>query len=225
MMVPKARVIKATKRLLPPMNTRKARHKVGFPRFLLSLSFTLTVFLSEPAPPTGYTTNDGVQVDHHEAEKPWWDLNDDKKKKLVRTVRAYFSVSRYSHRCTSKAEGGGLALGLALIGGGAYYMHEKHKKGGEEEKAQAFEVQNWMRASQQRTEEFLKSGPRSPATWVLANPHMGFMHDALQGGESNGVSWFIARAPHAVSHHISLCQPCFILTHILLGRNPCVPHN
>lgn len=86
-------------------------------------------------------------------------------------------------------------------------MHEKHKKGGEEEKAQAFEVQNWMRASQQRTEEFLKSGPRSPATWVLANPHMGFMHDALQGGESNGVPWFIARAPHAVSHHAYLCLP------------------
>lgn len=42
MTVPKARVIKATKRLLPPMNTRKARHKVSFPQFLLSLSVTLT---------------------------------------------------------------------------------------------------------------------------------------------------------------------------------------
>lgn len=61
---------------------------------------------------------------------------------------------------------GGLAAGLAALAGGAYYAHEKHKKSGEEEKAQAWDIQNWMLAARQRTDDFLRSGPRSPATWV-----------------------------------------------------------
>ena len=69
----------------------------------------------------------------------------------------------------------------------------------EEEKAQAFELQNWLRSAQQRTEEFLRNGPRAPTTWVLANPHAPYERDLLQGGEGQGGRYFIARAPHKVS--------------------------
>lgn len=80
-------------------------------------------------------------------------------------------------------------------------MHEKHKEEGETEKAQAFEVQNWLRAAEQRTQEFQQNGPRSPATWVLSNPHSNFNRDLLQGGEANGQPLYIARAPHKVSQY------------------------
>lgn len=96
---------------------------------------------------------------------------------------------------------GGLALGLGALAGGVYYAHEKHKKGGEEEKAQAWELQNWMVAARQRTEEFLQSGPRAPVTWVyseyLDRPEI--RNSLILGGEQDGQTWYIARAPHIVS--------------------------
>lgn len=82
-----------------------------------------------------------------------------------------------------------------------YYAHGKHKKEGEEAKAQAWEIQNWMIAARQRTEEYLRLGPRAPTTWVysefLDRPEI--RSALLLGGEEDGQSWNIARAPHIVS--------------------------
>jgi predicted porin len=54
--------------------------------------------------------SDNKQDPKQEAQKNWYDLDDDKKKAL--------------------AVGGGLTAGLALLGG-AYYAHQKHKDDGE----------------------------------------------------------------------------------------------
>ncbi|EJD03147.1 uncharacterized protein FOMMEDRAFT_168195 [Fomitiporia mediterranea MF3/22] len=140
------------------------------------------------APNTGYTTDSGVQVEQHETEKKWYDLDDGKKDALL---------------------AGGLVLGLGALAGGAYYAHEKHKKGGEEEKAQAWELQNWMVAARQRTEEFLRQGPRTPVTWVyseyLDRPEL--RNNLLLGGEENGQPWYIARAPHIGGLQPGKCRP------------------
>ncbi|KAL5523918.1 hypothetical protein ACEPAG_8091 [Sanghuangporus baumii] len=129
------------------------------------------------APDSGYTADNGVQVQEQDTKKKWYDLDDNKKDALL---------------------AGGLALGLGALAGGAYYAHEKHKKDGEEAKAQAWEIQNWMIAARQRTEEYLRNGPRAPTTWVysefLDRPEIRTA--LILGGEEDGETWNIARAPH-----------------------------
>ncbi|KAH8119197.1 hypothetical protein DFH11DRAFT_1722744 [Phellopilus nigrolimitatus] len=130
------------------------------------------------APDSGYTADNGAKVDKHDGEKKWYDLDDKKKQELV---------------------AGGLIVGLGALAGGAYYAHGKHKKGGEEEKAQAFELQNWMVAARQRTDDYLRSGPRSPTTWIYSeylSDNPGLRNSLLPGGEEHGKTWYIARAPH-----------------------------
>jgi hypothetical protein len=112
-----------------------------------------------------------------EAKKNWYDLDDNKKTALV---------------------AGGLGTGLALLGG-AYYAHQKHKKDGEEEKAQAFQLQNWVQAARQTTNRFLEQGPTGPSAWILSeaiSQRPDLKNQALAGGEEDGIRLFIARAPH-----------------------------
>jgi len=142
----------------------------------------------QPAPSTGYTTDNGVQVQPHEADKKWYDLDDKKKEELV---------------------AGGLVTGLGLLAGGAYYAHEKHKKEGEEEKAQAFELQNWLMAARQRTEQFRQYGPRGPTTWILSEQDSGYTPDMIPAGDSHENQWYIARAPHHGGIHVGKCRPGF----------------
>jgi len=115
------------------------------------------------------------QKDEH---KNWYDLSDDRKKDAI--------------------VAGGLATGLALLGG-AYYQHQSHKKEGEEEKAQAWQLQNWSEAATQRTDRFLREGPTAPYTWIFSdalyqNPDLG--RDAIEGGSEKGGMLVICRAPH-----------------------------
>jgi len=134
---------------------------------------------SKPQPAQPYTAPGGVQVEHHETEKKWYDLDNPKKDLLI---------------------GGGLALGLGLLGAGGYYANEKHKKTNEEEqRGQAWEIQNWVVASRQRTEEFFRNGPRAPTTWIFSEAlaqHRDLERDFIPGGEEKGAKLFIARAPH-----------------------------
>lgn len=80
-------------------------------------------------------------------------------------------------------------------------MYKKHKKEGEAMKAQAWEVQNWMMESNQKTEHFLNNhdGPREPTTWAYSAHIDDVERDLIPGGESGGQPWYIARAPHDVS--------------------------
>ncbi|KLO20370.1 hypothetical protein SCHPADRAFT_923549 [Schizopora paradoxa] len=133
----------------------------------------------KPAPAMPYTAPGGVQVEQHETEKKWYDLDNPKKDLLL---------------------GGGLALGLGLLGAGGFYAHEKHKKANEEEQhAQAWELQNWVVSSRQRTEDFFRNGPRAPTTWILSEAlpqHKELERDFIAAGEEQGVRLFIIRAPH-----------------------------
>jgi len=133
----------------------------------------------KPQPAQPYKTPNNVSVEQHETAKKWYDLDGPKKDLLL---------------------GGGLALGLGLLGAGGYYAHEKHQKNNEEDqRAQAWELQNWVVASRQRTEEYFRNGPRAPTTWIFSEAlaqHQELKRDFISGGEENGVQLFIARGPH-----------------------------
>lgn len=97
--------------------------------------------------------------------------------------------------------GGGLAVGLAALAGGAYYAHEQHKESEEGAKAQAWEIQNWILGARERTNKYLEQGPQGPVTWVLSEfftDRPQLRNDLFPGGEEGGQPWFIARAPHKV---------------------------
>jgi len=126
----------------------------------------------------GYTAQNGTEISHEDAQKPWYDLDDNKKKELW---------------------GGGLALGVAALGGTYYLEHQKHKKEGEEEKQQAWEIQNWIMRARNNTDHFIRYGPRGPVTWIFndalqTNPRL--RESIIKGGEEDGKPWFIARAFH-----------------------------
>lgn len=92
-------------------------------------------------------------------------------------------------------------MGIAALAGGAYYAHEHHKESEEGQKAQAWELQNWIVASRDRTKEYLAQGPRRPVTWVFSEfftDHPQLRNDLYPGGEEDGKPWFIVRAPHKV---------------------------
>ncbi|KAH9054271.1 hypothetical protein EDB87DRAFT_1702709 [Lactarius vividus] len=118
-----------------------------------------------------------VEVPHEEQKKNWWDLDDDRKKKLK--------------------IGGGIAAGLGIIGAGyyAYHKHEEHKKSEEDKEALAWGVQGWAKESQAKTEEFRNHGPRAPATWVLVEGRDNIPPSALvAGNDKDGNKIYVARA-------------------------------
>lgn len=122
--------------------------------------------------------SDNKEDPKKEAQKNWYDLDDDTKKSL--------------------AVAGGLGTGLALLGG-AYYAHQKHKEDGEAEKAQAFQLQNWVQAAKQTTNRFLEQGPTGPYAWILSDAiyqRPDLKGQAIFAGEEDGNRLVIARAPH-----------------------------
>ncbi|KAI5123876.1 hypothetical protein M0805_005693 [Coniferiporia weirii] len=139
-------------------------------------------------PPHGvaYTAHNGVKVEHEDTHKKWYELDEKKKNALI---------------------AGGLAIGLAAIAGGAYYVHKKHEKEGEAMHAQAWDVQNWMITSNQKTELFLKDGPKTPTTWVYSAHIDDVKKDLIPGGEEDGQPWYIARAPHNSGLLTGKCRP------------------
>ncbi|KAI5123877.1 hypothetical protein M0805_005694 [Coniferiporia weirii] len=139
-------------------------------------------------PPHGvaYTAHNGVKVEQEDTHKRWHELEDKKKNALI---------------------AGGLVIGLAAIAGGAYYVHKKHQKEGEAMHAQAWDVQNWMITSNQKTELFLKGGPKTPTTWVYSAHIDDVKKDLIPGGEEDGQPWYIARAPHNGGLLTGKCRP------------------
>jgi len=91
---------------------------------------------------------EGQQVDipQEERQKPWYDLDDHRKKELE--------------------VGGGLLAGLAAAAGG-YYLYKHHEKSEEDKKADAWSLQNWLHEAEARLNEYKRLGPRSPAQWIL----------------------------------------------------------
>ena len=69
-------------------------------------------------------------------------------------------------------------------------------------KAQAWEVQNWMMTSDEKTMSFLhdKDRPKEPTTWIYSAHIDEVKKDLIPGGEEAGQPWYIARAPHEVSY-------------------------
>ncbi|ETW80945.1 carbohydrate-binding module family 12 protein [Heterobasidion irregulare TC 32-1] len=113
-----------------------------------------------------------VDIPHEEHKKKWWDLSDERKKQLEL--------------------GGGLLAGAAILGGG-YLAYHEHEKNEEEKKALTWELQNWLRDAQTRTDDFRAHGPRGPTTWVLTEGH-NIPDGAIVGGTDNGSPLYIARA-------------------------------
>lgn len=115
-----------------------------------------------------------VDIKDDEKDKNWFDLSDERKKQLE--------------------IGGGLAAGIALLGGGfAAYKH--HEKNEEEKKAFIWGAQNWLTEAQRRTQEFHQRGPTGPVAWVLTNGR-NIPQGALEGGEEKGEKLYIGRAYH-----------------------------
>jgi hypothetical protein len=113
-------------------------------------------------------------VPHEEQKKNWYDLDDHRKKELE--------------------VGGGLALGLALVGGG-YLAYKGHKKSEEEKKAQVWSLQGWVRDAQARTDQYYQQGGRDRLAWIL-NKGRHMPKNAIVGGSEHGKDLYICRAFH-----------------------------
>ena len=93
-----------------------------------------------------------------------------------------------------------------------------------QQRAQAWELQNWVVSSRQRTEDFFRNGPRAPTTWfvpiTIQHPsplftddsdslyrilsealpqHKELERDFIAAGDEGGVRLYVVRAPHEVS--------------------------
>ncbi|KAH9948840.1 carbohydrate-binding module family 12 protein [Amylocystis lapponica] len=115
-----------------------------------------------------------VDIHHEERKKNWYDLTDERKKQLE--------------------IGGGLAAGLAVIGGG-YLAYQHHNKNEDEKKANVWALQNWLHEAEARTQDFFANGPRGPATWIL-NEGNSVPQGAIPGGEQQGRTLYICRGFH-----------------------------
>ncbi|KAH8119169.1 hypothetical protein DFH11DRAFT_426824 [Phellopilus nigrolimitatus] len=145
---------------------------------------------TQPPSNVAYTAHNGVQVEQQDVKKKWYELDDKKRNALL---------------------AGGLVVGLAAVAGGAYYVHSKHEKQGEEKQAQAWDLQNWMMSANTRTEAFMRDGPKAPTTWIYSahlESHLDSLKkDLIPGGEEDGQPWFIGRAPHNGGIQIGRCRP------------------
>ncbi|KAF6760047.1 carbohydrate-binding module family 12 protein [Ephemerocybe angulata] len=103
--------------------------------------------------------------------------------------------------------GGGIAAGAALLGaaGIAVLKHRDHKEYEAEEN-------NWLAVAERRTEEFGRSGPKGPTTWVL-NRGKRIPEGAIVVGKEHDWTLYICRAYHkgTISTHPlfsgSIAQP------------------
>jgi len=121
------------------------------------------------------------QPTEEERKTNWLDLSDERKKQLE--------------------IGGGLVAGLGLLGGGLAAF-QAHKKGQEEQKADAWALSNWIHDAQARAAAYHRDGPRGPYTWVLTNGK-NFPQGAIEGGrEKNGNVLYIARVFHEGGVHV-----------------------
>ncbi|KAF5325651.1 hypothetical protein D9611_000126 [Ephemerocybe angulata] len=86
--------------------------------------------------------------------------------------------------------GGGIAAGAALLGaaGIAVLKHRDHKEYEAEE-------DNWLAVAERRTEEFWRSGPKGPTTWVL-NRGKRIPEGAIVVGKEHDWTLYICRAYH-----------------------------
>ncbi|KDQ21294.1 carbohydrate-binding module family 12 protein [Botryobasidium botryosum FD-172 SS1] len=132
--------------------------------------------VANPGPPTP-----AAQPTQDEKKTNWYDLDDERKKQLE--------------------IGGGLLAGAALLGGGfAAFQH--HKKGQEQDKAEAWAVSNWLQDAKQRTANFNAHGPQGPTTWVLVQG-TSIPRGAIEGGrEKDGTPLYIARCYYEGGIHL-----------------------
>jgi len=114
------------------------------------------------------------EVPNEEQKKGWHGLDEHRKKELEM--------------------GGGLAVGLALLGGG-YLAYKGHQKSEEEKKAQIWSLQGWLRDAQARTDEFYQQGGRGNLAWIL-NKGRHIPENAIVGGHEHGKNLYICRAFH-----------------------------
>ncbi|CAL1707879.1 unnamed protein product [Somion occarium] len=128
-----------------------------------------------------------VEIKPEEQKKNWYDLDDDRKKKLE--------------------IGGGLLAGIAAVGAG-YYAYHEHEKSEEEKKANIWALQSWLKEARARTDDFYRNGPRAPTTWILVEGK-NIPQGALPGGEENGQPLYICRAFHEGSLQIGKASPVF----------------
>ncbi|KAI6134605.1 carbohydrate-binding module family 12 protein [Pisolithus thermaeus] len=115
-----------------------------------------------------------TQPPKQEAEKHWYDLDDEKKKKL--------------------GVGGGILAGAAVLGAGLL-AYKEHGKKEEENQAHNWAESTWLRDAQARTEQFRSGRYPGPVAWVL-NEGRSIPRDAIQGGEERGERLYICRAYH-----------------------------
>lgn len=107
-------------------------------------------------------------------EKPWYDVDDDTKKKLE--------------------IGGGIAAGAALLGG-AFLAKKKYDEHQEEKSADKWSRDKWM-ADAQAQLRLIQSGQcHKPATWMLTTGR-NIPRNAISGGEENGRAIYICRVYH-----------------------------
>ncbi|KAI6021486.1 carbohydrate-binding module family 12 protein [Pisolithus microcarpus] len=109
-----------------------------------------------------------AQPPQQEAEKHWYDLDDEKKKKLE--------------------VGGGILAGAAVLGAGLLAVKEHGKKKEEDQ------AHNWAELA---TEQFRNGRYPGPVAWVF-NEGKSIPRDAIQGGEERGEYLYICRAYHEV---------------------------
>ncbi|KAJ7039231.1 carbohydrate-binding module family 12 protein [Mycena alexandri] len=120
----------------------------------------------------GQEAGQNVTVHREEREKPWYDIDDHRKKELE--------------------VGGGLLAGAALLAGG-YAAYQSHAKNEEEKKAQTWALQNWIQDAKARTEQYRQIGARSPATWIL-NHGKQIPQGAIAVGREHNWTLYICRA-------------------------------
>ncbi|KAF9241652.1 carbohydrate-binding module family 12 protein [Melanogaster broomeanus] len=122
---------------------------------------------------TSYSTP-AVQPTTEEANKHWYNLNDEQKKEADGTI-------------------GGVALAGVAAAGAGYYAYKQHGKNEEEKKTHEWASNNWIRESQARTQQWRSGQYNAPVAWIW-NEGTSIPRDAIQGGEEDGEPHYICRA-------------------------------
>jgi len=124
-----------------------------------------------------------AQPTEQEKKTNWYDLDDERKKQLEL--------------------GGGLLAGAGLLAGG-FAAFNSHKKGKEDQKADAWAMSNWLQDAQSRAAAFHRTGPQGPYTWVLTHGK-DIPRGAIVGGQEDNTDdkiLYIARAYYEGGVHL-----------------------